>query len=1034
MRYLLPYILSTLLLQASLFERAGKEIKHFRVYPRYQKAQQYIASGALKKAELLLKEALSIDPENEKVAKLLVHVCLYDGNYGCVNRHITAVKSNDERHYIETYIAYKRHRCSTAIGLIEKMSNVRSKKRRRFLKGILLECATKGKDKQTRNKALRLYTAHFMRRLCNKESVGLISTLLEKEHFSSAKSHIERFIDSCVGSCKQHGFLKARIWIEKYRDAGRFDTAWNLAKRLPECVERKRLQLSIAEAEDSKKNAETLLKEIYADTGKKEDFKRLAYLYQSDGKSDRLEAIYLQRYAAHPSVKLMKEILYLKEKHPRFSLLKRFFPFEGLPDKERFLLLSTLFYKSLDRDRKEIAEKSLSEIQKLDIKEPEKTLFAVNAYTKLHKPALADRLLERLYRKFPRKQIAKRLAYLHALSGKKQKNLPLYISILRQGCDAEALRSLIGIKHLHKAGYAILRKLQPFKCLHDAKAKYLAYRKLAEMWISKKQYGNASDALMSALDVAKSIKDQKNIAFALEKIGNEREALSIWKFLAKYDGTDTSYKHLAFYYDKRKRYDLAKRYYLPLVKKFNENRYLKRLGEIALLQKDTHAALKYWRDYLSLHKDAQTALQAAALAYRTKQYELSNDLLSDYDGRDFKNPGIFYRLHADVSLKLHDISLAKYFLSESIRYLPPKESAQSAYDLAILYAHDKEISKAYLTLIPKVDALPKRERANAWAQLGYWAIKLKRPKRAIFALRRSVSIKADPTLYEALAYLEKRQGTRTLATTDMKNAIDLLYRNGKKSYAKRYRLKSIVHNWNDTFSGYFAYSNANMISTLPPLSDNGHNATGFASLYLDYLPNLDKPRFHIFGLLNGTVFPNAVLPTSSTLQPVVGINYQLFNKSLVFVAIEHLFKMGSATRSDTAVRLSANFFDTYRFDPNRTDKTFKKLYLESAYFLRASVYRLYGKFEWGKRFYSTHFDGAWLPYFVTIASADNDNRKKRNSVGFDIGIGLSYLFWLNEGRYTPHAEIGRIGVESRYSIRNRKPNANIVQFNTELLF
>ena len=70
-----------------------EELTEYRIYPRIQKADDYIAKGKTKEAKELLLKVLELDPKNSKAANRVVVLCMQDKDFKFAKNYVYLVET-----------------------------------------------------------------------------------------------------------------------------------------------------------------------------------------------------------------------------------------------------------------------------------------------------------------------------------------------------------------------------------------------------------------------------------------------------------------------------------------------------------------------------------------------------------------------------------------------------------------------------------------------------------------------------------------------------------------------------------------------------------------------------------------------------------------------------------------------------------------------------------------------------------------------------------------------------------------------------
>jgi tetratricopeptide (TPR) repeat protein len=323
------------------------------------------------------------------------------------------------------------------------------------------------------------------------------------------------------------------------------------------------------------------------------------------------------------------------------------------------------------------------------------------------------------------------------------------------------------------------------------------------------------------------------------------------------------------------------------------------------------------------------------------------------------------------------------------------------------------------------------QKAAMTAQIGYWYQAQKADTKAIEAFKEAVSLQKSAAYYKALGYSQMRLHHRDNAVASFKNAIDLMPASDLNQTAL-YEMKRNITYLQKRFFGYFAMIGGNQVKkSISPIADN--KTGGFAALRLGYRPLTSTDRLEVYLDAAVGIRNNSFATNDESFQPGVGLAYRVTSDGHIVVSVTQLFKTGKRSRNDTMLRLSGKFFDDYTYHPDTAGRWYKSLYADLAYYLNYESYRLYAKYEQGYMFKPDQHTSL-MPYAMTSVAYNNDNKAKKTMYNYDAGVGLSYLFWLGETRYTMPAYTGRVGLEARKSYNTNYDKDTELDMMIELLF
>ncbi|UPT77106.1 hypothetical protein MN086_08595 [Sulfurovum sp. XGS-02] len=358
-----------------------------------------------------------------------------------------------------------------------------------------------------------------------------------------------------------------------------------------------------------------------------------------------------------------------------------------------------------------------------------------------------------------------------------------------------------------------------------------------------------------------------------------------------------------------------------------------------------------------------------------------------------------------------------------------RSETQMAYDLI----HQKKYDEAVIHL----NNVLKYEPNNPvrYEQLGqaYYAQEKYAPAAKAFGKAASLSPKSG--YYESLGYCYIKLKKKKNAIENFKKSIDIVKKEEPENIDKLYQLKYSVAELDRKFFGYLTYgmrldSYNNTRGISPILSAN---YGGFSALELHYKPEIFNDYATVYAKVLAGVRDQSLAIRSETWQPSIGVRFQPLEDERLYFFIEKFFKGGDESRDDTMLRASWEHFDGYDFYPTKTEYPWKHLYMDSVYYLDNGTYSLYANYEHGYVWKSGYQD-AWMPYLCTSAGYTNDNGPKEALKRFDVGAGISYLFWRNEREYKSHQYTGRTRLEYRHQYAGDPEDDHALRLMLEFFF
>jgi tetratricopeptide (TPR) repeat protein len=1004
------------------------DAKEFRVYPRLQKAKQHIAKKEDKKAQVLLKKVLAIEPSHKEATEMLLTLCMKYNNVKCIENYTKMLKSPSRKAYYlaNIYFSNKSYKKAYQEILKVKEAKMLSKKERYLVDLISLKSAIlleKDHASKTMLKKMKTYKDF----ICSQSYEEAISSLLEKKNMALAAMEIDVFISKCKVSKLSE---KKRVaWIEILRDNNEIGKANALIETLSTTKTKLEQKLSLYIAQKQYAKAVTVMEGIYKIQATVKNEKKLAYLYEKSGNRGKLQMLYVSQYSKAKDPKVLKKLLYLHKETPK-SLLERYYPFEGLNEKERFIFTSQLIERFENDKQYTKAVHTLDSLVKRKTLNSKEKEFIAYKYYQYKQDEKAIAIMEKLYAGSTKKEYRKKLLYMYGEKKSHQKEKErLLLSNLSTSCQESEVMMLLNMKPQTKKIEKILERYYPFKCLDNKEKSYATYRMIQ----SGLKNANSSKvkAWVSRLLKSKNLDDKTLLSLAQELRKHKKYSFSTksaMRMRGKGIMATKKYRILAENAYSQKRENKALKYFKLAYKASPKNKNLvKIIADLSLKKKDKKTALKYFIKYLDKKKDSNVAIEAAYLAFDLKKRKQANRILNHIHKLTKGQALKYYRLKAKLAEVEGNAKLSKKYYKKLLHYA--SHDTEALHRLAILSEKDGEYKSAinYLKkMIPYV-----KKKFKYYAQIGYWAQKYNDDKEAVNAFENALKYKKDVKYHKALAYSAVKLKKRPLAIDNFKQALDI--DNQSMDEIEKYSIKQSIKYMEDEFVGYLAImgSNQNTVNTLPSLNNN--TTGGFASFRLSYIPHAYEKRMQFY--LNNSIGleKESIKATRGSYQPSVGVSYQVTTDTTVIVAVEALVKGGDNSRDDVMARFSSKLFDDYSFQVGKDRYWYKSLYMDLAYFFSSDTYRFYGRYEHGI-VRKIGYQNAIMPYASATVSLDNDNVDKTFMRHFDIGLGVSYLFWLDESQYRSHEYTGRASIEAKTPLASNINEASQLQLMFELMF
>lgn len=970
------------------------DLKENRVYPRISKANNYIAEGKDKEAISLLKEVLEIDSENQKAVKSLVILCSKKKDYTCVNKYIAQLNSNESANYYRANMWYGQHeyakalKASSAINMKGSLSNEEFKR----LKLIGLKSAIHIQDEAK----VKSYLSEMFHTEASKQYRSnfedIVTLLIEKHFFKIA---IEE-IDHATENGMTFNDKKLENWSHAYQETKRYPGALHLINLFSDPVKKYQKQIVIYDQMNEAEKAAQSMEKYYALKPTSENRSRLIYLYKKAGMTKETEDLYSVSLQKGCNSDDLRNLLTANESSSkRHDLLKQYAPFECLNDDEKYYLNIELveYYAKNNEDQKALV--IIDTLQQSNNMNEKQTKTLIHWYNKLGSQEKSVEVMQKLYAKNPSPENKKQLMYLYDQAKMSGKSEAMHIQTMRKGCNRESLIYLLSQKNNTEA----LKKYYPYNCLRQSE-RFNYTMHLVQYYQNTKQTKKAK-TILDTLAQTKALTSDNYLELAMKykALGMESQAIFYAK---KANKSTTAMKQLAYSYEKKNNSVLAIKYYKEALKiNPKDTKLYLAIGSQYTKIRQPKNTLHYWDKYRQSHNSKELTL-----------------------------------LSAEQAMLIPDIQRAERYMNTLSS--PPRNKGHQYYMLKYKIAKEnKQIEKERYYYEKALAYNSTTDKAHHYAQLGFMYYEDQNYTQAATAFEQSISFKKKIKYNDALGYTYQKLELNEKAITTFEESIDMINTMEQPDLYHRYQLKREIGH-SKSFFGYLAYTTRfdqsnnifNPVSTAIPQS----SYNGFTLVELAYRPEALKNYIYFYVRGLSGVKDQSIALEDETWQPSLGIRYKPFRDQNLTFSVEHMFKGGDRTREDTMVRSSWGFFDDYHFHPIETDYWHKSLFLDAAYYIEDEIYSFYANYEHGY-IKKVSDETALMPYVSTSATIHNDNFRNDQVKNFDIGLGVSYFFWLNERPYKPHQFTGRFSIEARQSLYNdNTDDENTIRAKFELMF
>ena len=1019
----------------------GKNFNEYRTYPRMQKVKDLISKGDLNAAKALLEKVLEIDKTNSEASKMIVILCLQEQDLSCVQKYAQNIKPIEYSKYYQANIFFNKKKYAEAFQVASSISDESSLNTdEQFQNNIIIlkSAIILGNKKATKHHLDQvLHSKHSNK--CLDESSNIITLLLEHNMYDEAYGEIDLYLRNCKKEDLSDKILVN--WATLFRTQNRFDYAFTIINAMEDSEQKYEQQLLLyLKSNQQIKAAKTMTKIYYLNPSSK-NRERLVYLYKRANMDDDIKALFAKEYQTEKNPNDLKKLLYLeKEPNKKFQLLKRYYPYQSLATKEKFNFSSSLIehYKK-KADIKHIIS-ILDDLYAIENLNETQKLYLSHQYSQYGFDSKSIRIVESLYQKNPSLEYRKKLLFLYKDEKYNKKRKALLLSHQSKKCDRVIILSLANTKNKSPEIMNSLINYYPFPCLKPLEQFHSAMILVQYYYdLKAKQKG------LKILDEAAKIKplssdnylvlanwynlfnlNQKTIYYAKE--ANKKNAQNI-----------EALKMLGYGYHKLQKQALAA-YYLEKASALDpsDSKLYLSLGNIYAQLSKPKEALYYWDKYQKNHYSPNTVLKSTEQALLIPDSNRAQKYMDTLKKPVQNNEYRFFMLKAKLAQVQHNTNKEIYFYEKALGYKKDKTTVDQYVYVLTRKANQlykiKEYEQAIKYLKLAIANAPTDASLNA--QLGYWYYSNGDFKSAVDAYEYTVSIDDQAKYKESLGYSYVKIDNNEKAIDSFKKSIDSINASASPDLENIYKLKRNITALDHSFSGYAAYSIRldkydDITNTATPVLPANYN--GFASFELDYKPKVLKDYVTFYLRALAGVQDQSLKIKEGSFQPSVGIRVQPINNQNLYFSIEQFIEGGEYSRDDIMLRASWGLFDGYDFHPTDSEYSYNNLYLDSVYFMKEETYSVYGNYEYG-HVWKINYENALMPYLCTSIAYSNDNIDKKTTNRFDIGVGLSYLFWLNERPYQSHQYTGRFKIELRQVYHGNTEDKHAAKATLEFLF
>ncbi len=517
-------------------DHVKEELTEYRVYPRLQKADNYIAEGKIKEAKELLLKVLEIDPKNTKAGSRVVTLCMQDKDFECADRYVKFVESPTYAKYYQGYISFQLQQFDKALKAatsIDDPTNLK-KSEQELNNHIILRSAIMSENQKATHTYLgKILHPKYDSASCPSESLEIITLLFEHKLFDTASKETAFYVEHCQS--QKIPDEKLAIWSDLLRKEKLFSQEERIIATMEDVGLKNEHALSMyLKSGDETKAIETMEK-IYHEEPSDDNKARLLYLYENAKMQDKIMTLYSEVYELKKNPEDLKTLLYLKkEPEQQYQLLEKYYPYAGLTDEEKFNFSVSLiqFYKAENKVDKVLSiVDDLTHLANLTDKQK---LYLSHQYSENHQDQKAITLMNTLYQSDPRPQYKERLEYLrnrNIIPKKPQpktaqkkpqiKSKPTREDKLRS--ETQLAYDLIHEKRYDEASVHIKKALQyePNNAVR--------YEQLGQVYYAQEKYEEAADAFKKASTLTPRSGYYESLGYSQIKLKDKKGAIESFK-------------------------------------------------------------------------------------------------------------------------------------------------------------------------------------------------------------------------------------------------------------------------------------------------------------------------------------------------------------------------------------------------------------------------------------------------------------------------------------------------------------------------
>jgi len=647
----------------------------------------------------------------------------------------------------------------------------------------------------------------------------------------------------------------------------------------------------------------------------------------------------------------------------------------------------------------------------------------LSLYQNMNDHAKAIETMETIHHDDPTDSNKARLAYLYENAHMDNKKMQLYAETYQTNKNPEDLKKLLYETKEPSRQFELLKTYYSYEELSPTE-RYNFSITLIDFY---KQEGNTTQ-IIPILDHLNTLnlneKEKIELSYQYHSYGQNEKSIAILENLYQADPKQEYKEKLLYLYADKKYAQQREALLLSRLPQKCDKTTVLALANLKHKTSKVMHSLESYAPYACLTKKEQFNVTRTVSEYHqnSRQDSKATQTINKTAGIKMQN--------ATQKQKTAKSTTGKEPTPQSKHNTYSQQETQTAYNLI----YQKHYDEAIVHIKNALKYQPKN--AVLYEQLGQLYYQQGEYKKAGEAYENAAKFDQKSGYYESLGYVHIKLDEKEDAINSFKKSIDLSNQEEPKNINKLYQLKSSIAELDRQFFGYLNYGvrldEYDMIQgAISPILAANYN--GFAALELHYKPEIFKDYASVYVKALSGVRDQSLALESETWQPSFGLRFQPYKDEKFYLFAERFVKGGDQSREETMLRASWELFDGYDFFPTKTEYWWKHLYLDGVYYLENETYNLYANYEHGY-IWKLGYEDAVMPYVCTSIAFSNDNYEKQSLNRFDIGGGVSYLFWREESLYKSHKYIGRFKIEFRSQYHGDAVDNNSVRSMLEFFF